>query len=264
MTRVLLVGETWVTVASHYKGWDYFRSVTFHSGADRLERALRVNGPEMVHMPAHEAAERFPMTIEELDRYDVVILSDVGANTLLLHPDTWLQGRSTPNRLTLVADWVEQAGGGLAMAGGYMSFQGIDGRARYRGTPVERVLPSDIDPWDDRVELPEGFSAKLVTRDHPVVEGIEGDWPALLGYNRFRLKDDALLLAKRDDDPILAVRQAGKGRTLAWASDIGPHWCPDQFSDWDGYRRLWRQAIEWLAGEAAEADDATEERVSAT
>ena len=38
--RVLLVGETWVSAATHFKGFDQFGSVTFHSGAGPLARAL--------------------------------------------------------------------------------------------------------------------------------------------------------------------------------------------------------------------------------
>jgi uncharacterized membrane protein len=247
VTKVLVVGESWVSAATHYKGWDSFSSVTYHSGLAFLQDALASGGIELKHMPAHEAAERFPFELEGLAGYDVVILSDIGSNTLLLHPDTWLHGRRTPNRLAMLRAWVE-AGGGLAMAGGYLSFQGLDGRARFRGTDVEAVLPAEIDPWDDRVERPEGFTAEVVAPDHPILAGIEGEWPALLGYNRFRLKPDATLLARLGDDPILAVRDAGAGRTLAWASDIGPHWCPEEFAAWDGYRRLWTQAVEWLAG----------------
>ena len=47
------------------------------------------------------------------------------------------------------------------MVGGYYSFQGINAGARYRGTPVEDVLPVTILPWDDRVEVPEGFRAEV-------------------------------------------------------------------------------------------------------
>lgn len=249
MTSVLVVGESWMTAATHYKGWDHFQSVTFHTGVEPLRRALLASGVDVQYLPAHEASESFPFEEEGLADHQVVILSDVGANTLLLHPDTWLHGRSTPNRLAMLARWVER-GGGLAMAGGYMSFQGIDGRARYRGTPVEEVLPCEIDPWDDRVEMPEGFRPEVAAVDHPVVAGLDGDWPPLLGYNRFRLKEDAQLLVHHGDDPILAVRQAGMGRTLAWASDVGPHWCPEEFGAWDGYRRLWAQAVGWLAGES--------------
>ena len=47
------------------------------------------------------------------------------------------------------------------MIGGYFSFQGIDGRARWHRTPVEEVLPVECLPHDDRLEIPEGFSADV-------------------------------------------------------------------------------------------------------
>lgn len=250
MTRILIVGESWVTQSTHYKGWDQFTSVTFHTGVGPLRDALESSGIDVDYLPSHAAAEEFPADASGLARYGAVILSDIGANTLLLHPDTWLRGRPTPNRLAVLRDWV-LAGGGLAMAGGYLSFQGIDGRARYRGTPVEDVLPCTLDPWDDRVEVPEGFQATPLPVEHPLLAGVAGAWPSLLGYNRFRLKDDAVLLARRGDDPILAIREVGLGRTLAWASDVGPHWCPDEFLAWDGYRRLWANAARWLSGPAS-------------
>ena len=36
--NVLLVGESWISAANHYKGWDTFSSVTFHLGAEPLVR----------------------------------------------------------------------------------------------------------------------------------------------------------------------------------------------------------------------------------
>ncbi len=248
MTKVLIAGESWVSESTHYKGFDSFTSVTFETGVDPLRDALTASGVEVTYMPAHEVPERFPMTLEAFSPFDVVVLSDIGANSILLHPDTWLRGQRTPNRLKVLAAWVER-GGGLMMAGGYMSFQGFEGKAMYRNTPVDAVLPSIIEAWDDRVEAPEGAEAVVLDASHPVLAGVEGQWPALLGYNRFGVKDDALVLARVDDDPLLAVREVGDGRTLAWASDIGPHWCPDEFVAWPGYRRLFSQAIAWLAGE---------------
>ena len=44
------------------------------------------------------------------------------------------------------------------MIGGYFSFQGIDGKARWRNTPVEEALPVSCLAYDDRLEIPEGFS----------------------------------------------------------------------------------------------------------
>ena len=58
-------------------------------------------------------------------------------------------------------DWAAQ-GGGLMMIGGYFSFQGIDGRARWRRTPVEDALPVTCLPYDDRVEAPEGIIAEVL------------------------------------------------------------------------------------------------------
>ncbi len=247
MTRVLLVGETWVTSETHYKGFDYFGSVTLASGAGPLLSAMAGHDVEIAHLSAHDAPERFPLEASGLEPYDVVVLSDIGANSLLLHPDTWRLGQKRPNRLKLLAEWVRD-GGGLAMAGGYLSFQGIEAKAGYRRTAIEEVLPCTIDPWDDRVETPEGFSPSRTDTDHPVLAGIEGDWPDLLGYNRFSAREDAIVLAVHAGDPILAVREVARGRTLAWASDIGPHWCPQEFLEWDGYARLWAQSFEWLAG----------------
>ena len=41
--KILLIGETWMNSATHYKGFDQFGSVTFHSGADPLVKALADN-----------------------------------------------------------------------------------------------------------------------------------------------------------------------------------------------------------------------------
>jgi len=245
--KVLLVGETWITAETHYKGFDSFGSVTLSSGAGPLLAAMAEAGVDVEHMGAHDAPERFPLEPAGLDPYDVVVLSDIGANSLLIHPDTWRRGARRANRLRLLADWV-RGGGGLAMAGGYLSFQGIEAKAGYRRTAIEDVLPCTIDPWDDRVEVPEGFTPERTETSHPVVDGLDGEWPVLLGYNRIAARDDATVLAVHGPDPVLAVRTVAAGRTLAWASDIGPHWCPQEFLEWPGYRRLWAQAFAWLAG----------------
>lgn len=245
--RVLLAGESWVSNSTHFKGWDFFSSTTYEVGIEYLEKALQGSGIILEHMPSHIAASHFPLTLDELQHYHVVLLSDIGANTLLLHPETWLRGKSVPNRLHLLKAWVEQ-GGGLGMAGGYLSFAGIYGSAKYYRTPIETILPVSIHPFDDRVEVPEGAQAQIVKPDHPVLSGITGEWPMLLGYNEAIIKPEGEIIAQVGDHPLLAVRTVGKGRTLAWLSDIGPHWCPVPFLSWEGYARMWRQALQWLAG----------------
>lgn len=249
--KVLLVGESWVTSATHYKGFDQFGSVTFHLGAEPLVDALKDSEFELTYMKAHEAVQSFPYEIEELDQYDAVILSDIGSNSILLPPEVWLHSRTVPNRLKLLKRWVEQ-GGGLLMVGGYLSFQGIDGKARWRRTPVEDVLPVTCLPYDDRVEMPEGTTAKAVMPDHPVLSGIEGPWPLLLGVNEVevRARPDVEVVAVLPDDqgghPLLVVGEYESGRTAVWTSDIGPHWLSPEFCAWPGYARLWKNILGWI------------------
>src|SRR5215212_8436116 len=53
MARILIVGESWVTNATHYKGFDQFTSTTFESGVAPLKDALESGGHEVRWMPAH-------------------------------------------------------------------------------------------------------------------------------------------------------------------------------------------------------------------
>ncbi|RKT86971.1 Uncharacterized membrane protein [Saccharopolyspora antimicrobica] len=248
MSRVLLAGESWVARTTDVKGFDAIDRAQLEIGAEALLAALRGAGHDVVHLPSHLVATDFPASLDELGEYDVVILSDIGANSLLLHPQVFNQGRRFPNRLKLLAEWV-RGGGGLAMAGGYLSFQGFQGKANFHDTPIEEVLPVEILPYDDRVESPEGVFGELTGTEHPVTAGLDQQWPVLLGYQKLTAKPDATVLATVDSRPLLAVRTEGAGRTLAFASDISPHWAPAEFLEWDGYRRLFDQAVTWLAGD---------------
>jgi len=244
---VLLAGETWTSASAHVKGFDQFPTVTYHSGATAFLDCMRDSEYVVTHMPSHEAQENFPLTLEELQAYDAVILSDIGANTLLLHPNTWIRSQRTPNRLKLLKEYVKE-GGGLMMVGGYLSFQGINASARFRSTPVEEVLPVTCLPYDDRVEVPEGFTPKIIESTHPVLAGLGEAWPHLLGYNEVELKPGATLLATVPDTchPLLVVGRYGIGRTMVWTSDMSHHWLPAEFSSWTGYARLWVNGLDWL------------------
>lgn len=248
-TRVLLVGESWTTSETHYKGFDQFGSVRFHTGATPLLEAMKDSDFQIDYMTAHDAAEGFPFAMEGLAPYDIIILSDIGANTFLLPPDVWLRSKTVPNRLRLLKEWVAQ-GGNLLMIGGYFSFQGIDGRARWRGTAVEDTLPVTCHPWDDRVEIPEGAQADILLPDHPVMEGMPAAWPPILGVNEVMVRDGATVVARLPEDqgghPLLVLGQHGQGRTAAWTSDVGPHWLSPEFCDWPGYGTLWKNLFGWL------------------
>jgi uncharacterized membrane protein len=249
--KVLLAGESWVSAATHYKGFDQFGSVSFHLGAEPLVAALKGSAFDLHYMPAHEAAEEFPASLEALRKYAAVILSDIGSNTILLHPEVWLRSKVFPNRVKLLKQWVAE-GGGLAMIGGYLSFQGIDGRARWGRTAVEDVLPVTCLPHDDRIEIPEGAQPLVRKPDHPIVSGVHEPWPVVLGVNEVKLRTDrpveliAALPDEQGSHPLLVSGSFGKGRAVAWTSDIGPHWLSPAFCAWEGYRKLWIQMLQWI------------------
>lgn len=244
--RVLIAGESWVTHSIHTKGFDSFTTTEYNEGVRWLRAALESGGWGVTFLPNHLAARDFPQTAEALGAYDVVMLSDIGANTLLLHPDTFVRSVPLPNRLVSIREYVLN-GGGLVMIGGYLTFQGIDAKGQYAGSPVEDVLPVTLYRHDDRKENPQGIVAHVGDPGHPITRGITGEWPALLGYNEVVAKPDAEVLVRVGGDPLIAVGEYGKGRSAVFTSDCGPHWAPPPFVDWAGYAPLWNNVAAWVA-----------------
>lgn len=245
--RVLLAGESWIMHTIHQKGFDSFTTTAYGTGHQWLQAALEADGWEVTHLPNHLAGGDFPTSTAELDAYNVVILSDIGANTLLLSPATFERSRTAPNRLTLLRDWVA-SGGGLVMVGGYLTFQGIEAKGQYAGTAVEEALPVTMARHDDRIEAPEGREPAVREAGHPLVAGLPARWPAILGHNQLVAKPEASVVVTAGDDPLLAAWRFGQGHAVAFASDCGPHWAPPEFVEWDGYARLWQNIAAWAAG----------------
>lgn len=245
--KVLLVGESWISSASHAKGFDQFFTTTAHNGAVNFLKVMSDTDYDVTHMPSEVAQSQFPAKVEDLAQYDAIILSDVGANTILIHPDTWLHSKIFPNRLKVIAEYVKN-GGSIMMVGGYLSFQGVNGQARYRNTPIEKLLPVTCLPYDDRQETPEGSEVKVISTEHPVVAGLPATWPVLLGYNEVVLHPEAILVATvgEDEHPLIAARDMGNSRSLVWTSDMSAHWMPDDYLAWPGYKALWVNCLDWL------------------
>lgn len=129
--KVMLVGESWFSESSHHKGFDHFSSGIYETGQEHMRKSLEADREiEYTHLAGHLAGEEFPSSIEELSKYDVVILSDIGANSLLLSRRVFVEGKTSVNRLQLIREWVKN-GGALCMCGGYLSFAGIQASAKY-------------------------------------------------------------------------------------------------------------------------------------
>jgi uncharacterized membrane protein len=245
MSKILLAGEQVTASGFEIKGFDYFGVNAYKEDGQTLVDALSSDGHQVNWLRTCQVPTDFPERMEDLRRYDVVILSDVGANSLLFHPEMLSKSIRHPNRLKLIRDYVAQ-GGGLVMIGGWMSFAGIDGRARYHGTAVAEALPVTCSIHDDRQEVPEGVVPEVRLPTHPVLDGVKGPWPFFLGYNRVVPKPKAEVLLTIGDDPLLAVCSYERGRSAAFMSDCAPHWAPPEFLNWAGYRGLWRNLVRWL------------------
>ncbi len=178
--KVLLAGESFITTENHTKGFDFATLGRYEPVGEPFVRTLEGLGMEVTWLPNHIAQLSFPDTVEALAPYDVVILSDITSNTLLLHPDMMFKCQIKGNRLLALREYVLQ-GGGLLMIGGYMSFCGFEGKARYGMTPLADVLPVKIMNYDDRIDSPEGVSPVIVDKSHPLVKGIEEPWPQVPG-----------------------------------------------------------------------------------
>ena len=244
MANVLIAGESWISSTIEYKGYDSFTSTKLENGCARLVKELEAHGHSVTHLFAHDVPELFPWSDKELDEYDVVILSDIGANSILLPDKVFNKGEAVVNRLELLKSWVLN-GGALMMAGGYLSFAGFEGKAHYHGTAVEDVLPVDILPHDDRREVPQGLLPQIV-KANSITEKL-GKFPPILGYQLATPKEGSEVLLTVDDNPLLVTASFGKGRSLAYMSDIGPHWASNKFMDWNNYGEFYSRCINWLS-----------------
>ncbi len=243
--KILIVGESVYKIHTHFKGFASYETGYATLGLDSFISRFADTGLDITFMPNHEVSLRFPASLEAMQAYDVIVISDAPADSFLLHPDT-LGGDIMPNRLKLIGDYV-RAGGGFAMIGGWMAFGGFHGKAHYAYSPLADLLPVKIAPHDDRMEIPEGIYPKVST-SHELLAGLPAEWPDFLGYNKVEQRGGTLLLDfPETHDPLLIVEQIGKGRVGVFTSDILPHWGSPRFTAWGGYVTFWTQLFRWLA-----------------
>lgn len=243
--KVLFVGESWFFTKVESKGFDQFSSSGYETEIGRVREYMK-DFAEITHIPAHLVPFEFPNTLEGLQQYDAVIISDVGANTFYLHHDTFYAGKATPNLPELIRA-VRRRGRRTGHDGRLSDLHGDRGKgpvAQYAGRAGAAVT---MLPCDDRREHPEGIHAVLCARDDAITHGLPQELPALFGYNALTAKAQAKVLIHYESDPILTVWEYGKGRSFAWASDCAPHWMPEEFCQSDCNRTLWSNVLRWAA-----------------
>jgi uncharacterized membrane protein len=249
--KILFAGESAMISSTHVKGVDSFTQYSYGEAARYIVPRLKENDIEVDYLPCHEVMAKFPLSVEELKLYDCVVISDLGSNSLLFHPNVSRSIRM-PNRLEVLREYV-RLGGGFLMIGGYMSYAGIENKARFHDTELEEMMPVEILDHDDRVELPQGFCPQAVEPEHPILKGLPAVFPAMLFYNKTVLKAGAQLLLVNADsdryDPILAGWDFGKGRAAAFTPDCAPHGAPPEFLNWEYYGEFFARIIRWLSGQ---------------
>lgn len=245
MKKVLICGESYMGYTVHIKGADSMCTSGYFENVGWLRSAVEKAGYEVAYMPSNLALSQFPDTVEKLQAYDLVILSDIGANSLMMTDLSFRQSLPAPDRCVALRDYVK-AGGALIMVGGFMSFTGIEGKARYGSTPLAEVFPVQLLPYDDRVEMSSGVIPQSVEKDHPILRNMPEPWSYFIGYNKTIADPErGRVIATINNDPLIAVREYGKGRCAVFTSDCAPHWAPKAFLESNAYAVLWKNMVDW-------------------
>ncbi|MFN0127655.1 MAG: glutamine amidotransferase [Verrucomicrobiales bacterium] len=220
-----------------------------------------------------DPTKSYPPTREELNRYDVIICSDIPSVAF------------TSEQIAWTVDLVAERGAGFVMIGGHTSF----GAGNWDRTPWEKLVPLDMDNfsrgfmsrsfpvfWSDAGKR-HPLLAQLPLQPGETIDQILEAHPLFYGTNYIRrAKPAATVLMRMEDEsgvPLIAVQPFGKGRTMAFTSDVTYAWGAAHNTMWgppdgeaDGgqratdnqqfesspsfnnsyYRRFWQRAVRWL------------------
>lgn len=251
MSKILYAGDSAIMAVLGLEGTEVYPLMDqIWDAGITLKAALESGGHQVTRMLSHEAFYNLPETAEKLAEYDVLILSDIGQDSVILYPgDRRNAVPMGPNRVKEIVKYIEN-GGGLAYIGGYFTYQGHNGQGRWYNSALAKILPVEILPLpDDRVETPEGVQPRFLNVSHPILQGLPlNEFPIFMGYNQTKARPSADLLGVigDGDDPFLACNEVGKGRIMAITSDAAPHWGSD-FVRWQYFAQFWNQAIRWLS-----------------
>jgi hypothetical protein len=194
--------------------------------------------------------QKFPSGLDELSKYDVVFLGDVGVG----------EGQLTDEDCRLLKGLVEYQASGLVFMPGWRGEQ-----ASLAGTPLDELCPVVIDParpdgtasdGPRRLVLTEAGRKSLLTK---LADGSAENiaiWESLPGGQWYgpvlRAKAGSEVLAVHEDAanefgriPLLVTRTYGAGKVLYMATDGAWRWrkgVEDKY-----HYRFWGQVVRWMA-----------------
>ncbi|MDB4974943.1 MAG: Threonine dehydrogenase [Myxococcaceae bacterium] len=192
---------------------------------------------------------------QHLSTFDLIVLQDFDYAPYQMAP-----------YLPLIRDYVRN-GGGLAMIGGSLSFDG----GGYGETALAEVLPVRMRPTDPAgAHVVEGAFSPEPVHDmlhHPLLELYPDPAQTLAAFRALEplvganallgAREGAITLlehpkartARGERMPVLSVGSYGKGRVLALGTDTSWHWSmptAGKGSDPSAYDRFWDRSIRWL------------------
>ena len=69
--KVLIAGESWMSYTTHVKGFDTFYTTVYEEGVGFIKNAIEKAGYEVDYLPNHVAPDKFPTTMEEIEKYEI-------------------------------------------------------------------------------------------------------------------------------------------------------------------------------------------------
>ena len=125
MSKILLAGEQVNNFGFEVKGFDMFSVSSYTEDGQELYDALEGGGHEATWMRTSHGAVHFPESPDVPKKYDAIVLSDVGANSLLFHPEMPNKSQRRPNRLKLPRDYVCGGGGPISAGDRSHGYSGV-------------------------------------------------------------------------------------------------------------------------------------------
>jgi uncharacterized membrane protein len=177
-------------------------------------------------------AINFPQTYEDLYKYDLVILCNVGA-----------YGLQYPGRKVL-KDFVE-AGGGLILLGGSYTL----GQGNLTGTYLADMLPVEIKDGLDvqRAVPPLGLQPGAGTLANGITAAQAKEAPAVYWRHQVTAKLGATVQVVAGKEPLLTTWTAGKGRVAVFSGTaLGRKQAGETpFWNWSGWPTILRNMVTW-------------------
>ncbi len=201
--------------------------------------------------PQHPEQDRtalaaFPVSPEELNQFDAVILGDVSP--------LYFQ----PSQIEMLAQFVLEQAGGLVLIAGRQFMP-----MRWRDTPLDPLIPFDLQEVEPSPGLRDPFRIRLTVEGESLpifsfgrtLQESRSIWRSLPGHYWYlrapKLKPGAMALAVHPTErgvggplPLIALQYAGAGKVLALAIDSTWRWrdmARDRY-----FGRFWVQTLRYV------------------